>query len=497
MPGEASIRAARNTILNAVRFGAVLCANVATSALVARALGPDGTGSYSFAIWLAGLLGLLASIGLPATLTRFIAELLARDDLSVAGALARRLVWFALAAAAGVALLGALLALFFLHGTDRVVVLLALCLVVPQSAQLSCTAALAGYQRYDRIAVLGLEGAAAQIALVSVAWLAHAAVAGMLLATLGGVALWGWLCYRTAASLWPLARGTVPAGFSESLKRAGKFWGPAAFVVLLDAIVWQQSEILFLKWFSSLSAIAFYSLAFAIAGKVGQIANLLTNVLLPIFSERFGRSGLRELWSVYRQGIRYVQLAIVPACFYGIVLARPAVLWIYGGAFLPAVPVLQILFAALAFTCLGTVASTVVLGAERPGFIAWSGVPVALLNIGLDLALIPRAGALGAAAANCAAQVAGVVVGLIYVHYLLRRGFPWASSARILLAAAAAAAPLVFCQMVGAQGPLWLAAGLLGGGLYLAVLLVSGEVGSEDWRLARAIFAAPQSAVRL
>ena len=67
-----------------------------------------------------------------------------------------------------------------------------------------------------------------------------------------------------------------------------------------------------------------------------------------------------------------------------------------------------------------------VLGIERQAFIAKFGSLVAVLNIALDLILIPMHGALGAAIANCSAQVLGTAGGMIYVSRCLRVNFPWA-----------------------------------------------------------------------
>jgi len=45
--------------------------------------------------------------------------------------------------------------------------------------------------------------------------------------------------------------------------RVRKFSITISYILLLDTIVWQRSEVLFLKWYSTLPQIAFYTLAFS------------------------------------------------------------------------------------------------------------------------------------------------------------------------------------------------------------------------------------------
>lgn len=486
----AARRALANTALSGARFAAVLAANLATSVFIARGLGPAGTGAYSFAYWLAGTLALLAGVGLPATVTKYVSEFLGRGEAELARALGRCLIRWAVASAIALAVAGAAAAAFLLHGDQRVLVWLAVALLVPQAVQQIATAGLAGWQRYDRIAWLSLYGATAQVALVAGAWALGAGLVGMLSATLAGAIVWAVLAYAVCARVgWRGESAAPPDALRAPMRRARRFWWAAAYTVVLDVVIWQRSEILFLKWCSPLAQIAFYSLAFIIAGRLGQIAAVFSSVLLPLCSERFGRSGLRDLWPVYRSALRLVQMGIIPLCAYGIVAAGPLVRAMYGARFAAAIPVLQVLLAALAWTCIGSVGNAVLLGADRPHIVVPIGTPVAALNIGLDFLLIRhlQMGAMGAAFADAAAQVVGVTAALAYLHWMLDRRFPWASSGRIVGAAAGSA--VVMAVAVARLGAGESLAALLFAvaavAAYPLLLVALGELGRADWDLAR------------
>lgn len=475
--------ALRNTALNAIRFIAILAANLLSSALVARALGPTDTGIYTFVVWLGGILAVTATAGLPGALTKYIAEYAARGRRDLAVALTRRMLRPALWAVLGLGLAGGGYAAVFLHGADQRLLLISLGIFVPQTAQLACTAILAGWQRYGKIALLGLYGAGAQVAFIGTAWILGAGTTGMLWAACGSVVVWAVLCYRTTAPIGLLRMGVPYPEVGAAMRRVRRFWLIAAWVMLLDAVVWQRSEVLFLRWFSPLAQVAFYSLAYAISGKLAQVAGVFTNVLLPICSERFGRSGLAELWPVYRQALRYVQMGMVPLCLEGIFLARPLTRWVYGARFFPLVPALQVLLATLAFTCIGSVGSALIYGADKPEIIALLNTPVAAMNVALDVLLIRRFGALGAAYANGAAQATGVLLGLVYIHWLLRHGYPWASTMRIGFASFVAALPAGLCQWQGYGGAVTLGAAVVGLAAYPWVLAGLREVGRREWEL--------------
>jgi Na+-driven multidrug efflux pump len=58
----------------------------------------------------------------------------------------------------------------------------------------------------------------------------------------------------------------------------------------------------------------------------------------------------------------------------------------------------------LVFSVLGQASQSALLGAERQGWLLQTGLVAAALSIGLDFALIPRWGAVGAAVANTTVQ---------------------------------------------------------------------------------------------
>jgi O-antigen/teichoic acid export membrane protein len=488
MTDNVPYKALRNTLYNAVRQGIVMLSAVCTSILVARTLGPANMGVYGLTVWLVGVLGIFANLGLPGAATKYIAEYLGRGDRQTASHVSRRLllaqVVLAAGAAGGTAIVGMTLA-----GRYRQLLLIGAALVMAKAMQQALSASLAGVQRYDRIAAMSFWVAIGEIVIVSLAARRHCGTVGMLEAVLVGDSLglaFGLFVVRRTI-LWP-PFSSPPAGMEQTLRRVRKYSLTVSYILLLNAIVWERSEVLFLKGFSTLSQIGFYSIAFALAGKLSEMATVCTSTLMPLSSEAYGRSGLQELRAVYYSGMKYIQMLIVPLAMFGADLSGAAVRLLYGEKFLPLVPVLQILLAGVAVATLGGVASSLIYALDKQPFMAKFGTAVAVLNILLDLLLIPRWGAMGAAIANSSAQVLAVLIGLVYAKSLLACAFPWKETLKIYTAAAVSATPAFFLAQEQSGQAALLAATALGVVCYLSLLIILGAIGKDGLALIKETF---------
>jgi len=482
MSHDTANRAVRNVFFSGIRLSVSMGSTICTSAIVARTLGPANMGVYGYAMWLVGTLGILANIGLPAALTKYISEYVGRGDTVTAAQLGKRLLFMQLALAAGVS--GLTACFVFIRSPYRSVIGLAAVMLFAQALQQSLGAALAGVQRFDRMALISIYVALASLASIGVAAVLHAGVMGMLWATLAGLSVTIWLYYRAVdeflLKLSPRPPNPSPPA-PDIFRRIRKFSLTISYILLLDAIVWQRSEVLFLKWYSTLPQIAFYTLAYSIASKLSDVASTFSSTLLPIYSESYGRSGLRDVRPVFENALKYLQMLMVPLCLLGVAIAKPMVQLIYGQNFLPLVLPLQFLILTQAFTSTGVVQSPLVVGTEKQSFIAKWGTVVAALNIALDLILIPRQGALGAAAANCIAQFIGVLGGTFYTIRLVGISFPWKTTGTIYAAAAIALAPVAYLGNRTHSGIAVLVAFLaVGTLLYLGLLVVAGQFGRRD-----------------
>jgi O-antigen/teichoic acid export membrane protein len=489
MSGDTASKAIRNMVFSSARLIIALSASLATSAIIARDLGAANMGLYSYSMWIVGTLGTLANLGLPAALTKYVSEYIGRGEAGTAVRVGKRLLLTQIMVASGVAVAAA--CLMFLRTPYRSIIGLAAIMLFAQALQQSLTAVLTGVQRFDRLALIGFYLALASVSTVGIAALLHASVIGMLWATLGGVAVGIWFYYRAVAEFLlkvPSSIESVPR-VPDTFGRIRTFSATVSYVLLLDTIVWQRSEVLFLKWFSTLSQIGFYTLAYSVVSRLSDVGGTFSSILLPLYSETYGRSGLREIRPVLVNSLKYLHMFMVPFCLLGVVVATPLVEVIYGQEFLPLAHPLEVLFVGLSFTSVGVVISPLLLGTENQGIIAKWGTAVAILNITLDLILIPKYAALGASIANCTAQMAGVLGGLIYVVHYMRITIPWKSTVTIYSATLVALAPVAYLVRQPSSGRASLiGAVLIGTVIYLGLLVVTGELKRRDLNVAKQAF---------
>jgi len=461
-----------NVTYTGIRIGCGLLSGLAVAALVGRYLGAAGMGIYAYALWLVGILVLLASLGLPTTATRYIAERLGAGDLAGAASISRRLLAMQLRFALGAGIIGLVL---FLRGQEgsgiRIAVLLSL-VIVCQLMQQTIIAVLLGMQRYAASAVVSAVDLTLKIGIVASAVHFDSGLEGLYLALLASSAL----AAITGLQLLPPAAwqptrshsGVIDPALAISMRN---FSFAAAYSLLLNAIVWQRSEIFFLKQFSDLREVGFYAAAFAFAAGMRAIPGVISEAVLPMASHSHG-SDPAQLSHIYGRGVRLAVLLMAPLSMYGIVFARHLVFWFYGPQFASAVIVLRLLLAGALVTSIAGVGWAVMYAAGRQRFDVIAGSFVAIFDILLAITLIPRFGALGAAAANIAAQVAAVLGTLAYLVLSMHLKFPYRHVFAILSASFVSVGPAGFSVI--RVWPPFVTTALVIGGLVLYVGILAG-----------------------
>lgn len=102
--------------------------------------------------------------------------------------------------------------------------------------------------------------------------------------------------------------------------------------------------------------------------------------------------------------------------------ADPLTVFFYGNAYAPAAKTLRILTWHTGFSYLGVARNTWIVCHERQRYLIWCYLSAAISNVGLNLLLVPRWGALGAAAASLAAQVVTTLIAPILIPKLRENG---------------------------------------------------------------------------
>jgi O-antigen/teichoic acid export membrane protein len=418
------------------------------SVMTARSLGAQEMGTYSFVIWVAGAIAGFSSFGLPDAVAKFVAEHKGTGDHALAIRIARKIVVTQLLAAGVVSVVGAgVWSLLARHHLE--LVFLAIATVMPSALQQVLLALLEGAQRFDLQLMATLSGSLFQLGIVALFAVKYASVQGFLVANLLSSAFLALfilaLCGPFLGSFHSV-RGHQD--FPELSKRIFNFSVSIYMLSLLSMIVFDKSELFFLKIFQTPAELAYYSIAFGLTARMATAGDSISYVLFPMFVTRYTQNGSEGLCAAYRRSVHYVQLLMVPVFVWCIPIAPRFINFAYGSEYENVAPVVQVLLGTMLITFMLTVSASAVFALEKQRSFLRSMVVVAAINLILDVVLIPRYGALGAALANGCSQ-AIAVCGLIFLlQRLLPGSFPVLASLKIYIAAAASAVSVLYAGLV-------------------------------------------------
>ncbi|GAA4059072.1 oligosaccharide flippase family protein [Streptomyces shaanxiensis] len=392
----------RQAVQNLVAHGSALLIVFVATLLVARLAGPAVLGAYAMLRVLPWLTGVVVSSGLPMASAYFLAAG-TRDDPRLRPTLA-------LLAALGSGI-GALLWLAATPLLQRFFVVVPLWLLALASITV-ITRLLTVWGKACCQGAADIRGANLVIVMEELMFLPWYAVA--LAAGLRGVTavIAGLVCGGTCAALTALGR-LLRTGFAHG-------WGRPSVKIARRVVHYgargQLGDLLFLVNmrldFVILGALAGPAVLgmYAVASKFAELIRLpavaVRYVLYPRFARQGPRSASRDVRRLLPRAAAMTAL-LTPVLGGASVIALPL---LFGPAFQAAVLPACILLIGLAAWGAAAVSTAFLCGIGRPGVNSWAmGIGVAV-TVSLDVLLIPRHGAVGAAVASSAAYLVTTVL---------------------------------------------------------------------------------------
>jgi O-antigen/teichoic acid export membrane protein len=472
----------RNTILALL---AQLTTGIFTALLtlyLVRALGPDGYGLFALALGIGNLALLVADFGLPHSVARFMAE--SRRDREVSVALLRdafrlKLLTGVLVAACLFAAAGPIASAYDQPGLAWPLRGMALALF----AESLMTFLLSAFIAIGRIAVNvriifveSLIETLASIALVALGAGAAGATFGRAIGYALGALFACWVVFRFfgRSSIGLFGPG---AGHTRELTR----YAAPLFVTNSAYTVYSQIDVLLIGGLLGTSAVAFFTAPLRISVPLGYIGQAVANSVAPR-QARSAHDAARV--DAFEASLRWLVIFQAVLLAPLIVWAEPIVRLLLGDEFLDSVNVLRVLAFYIFLRGLGPLITTTVNYLGQ----AARRIPIVLaalvINVVIDLILLPRIGVVGAAIGT------GVAYALyVPAHYTICRrelGLsrrPLAVTlARAGLAATAMGAVLYAFGTETLSAAQWLLGGAAGMAVFTGVLLATGEVSKSEVR---------------
>ncbi len=396
------------------------------SILIVRSLTPVAYGAFSYYVWIAGILAVIGTLAFPEAITKITAELRGERKLIEARALAR---WVTMGVLGANLLLSAIVCILALDGppSRRPFLLVIGALLSPTALSAVLRSTLMGRERYRPVAVISLTSSAVQLALIVANFFAGLGAPGYVFALLSSGLI------QTVGFAAALGRADLTIGMPISLsfpsrttvRRYLAFVLPATLGMPVSVVVWERSEVFFLERFSGLVQVGYYSLAYTVFSMVLMLGWALINGFYPAMSRDYGAGDWRRIQEKLSQGILLGALYAVPLTFGGWATIDGLISLLYGDKMLPAVSIARVLLASLVPGVLSGLLGILVLATGRVWLSLTTSVALCAVNIALDLILIPRYDALGAAFASTMSQLAYAAVLFAVVVRLYHVRLPW------------------------------------------------------------------------
>jgi O-antigen/teichoic acid export membrane protein len=371
--------------------------------LIARLLGPSDRGLLAIMLTVATVAVALAGAGLASSVQYFAS----RRETSQPALLGNSLLYGAVLAAVFVPVflvargpLGDLLA----HGRGGLVWVLAAAIVPLTFLDFTTAGQLCGRLQFELWNVLLV--AARLLTLVCVALLVGVAslgVPGAIVAT-GAASL-----FVIVVSCVTLMREGRPR-FDARLLAQEVLYGARAQVGQLFQFLNYRFDLLILSLFSSLAAVGYYAVAQTLAELVIYLGTAFQISVLPLVS-RF--EGDERQAATTQAAVRHHGVLALGVIALNALLAPLVLLFGYGDAFRPALVPLLVLLPGMWFLGTGNLISADLRGRGRPGLASLLKGAAAVVTVGLDFALIPRFGVIGAAVASSVAYAFFGVLSLV------------------------------------------------------------------------------------
>ncbi len=406
------------------------------SIVTARVLGVEKMGQYGLLTTFSSTVINVGTLGLVDAASRFVAQFAAQGDRrKVLG-----FVRFGILTELIISLMAAVLIFWFalplsqafsLSGHEFYFLLTAV-LVAPAMLSSMFTSTLAGLQRYDLISLVKIITNLPLLLLTIAVLVFQLNIVGLLVVNIV-VNFAALLIYATlVARQLPLFEKARFSGRSNIVPVL-KYSFSMMMLTLLNIVVWQRSEVFLLSSYRPAREVGIYITAFILSSVFNTLITNILHVLIPTLAQLMGQGDLAGVSLLFRRTARLTALIAVPISFGGILLAEEALGLLYGGQYLDGVPALRILMlATLSGTIAASASYTAVSITSRSGPFVYLMLGLALLSLGLDFALIPPFGVVGAAVANTLVQLLAPFAFNQFLKHFHGFGYPTGNIALII-----------------------------------------------------------------
>ena len=229
--------------------------------------------------------------------------------------------------------------------------------------------------------------------------------------------------------------------------------------------------------------VGYYAAAVRLVEAFTMIPFAFTASILPLMSNYF-KTSPESLKIVYKLSFKYILMIILPIATGITLLSKQITILLFGKEFLPSVPALAILIWSEVFVFYGIVHQNLLISTNQQKIDLRFTFIAAVANIILNLILIPVYGIVGASIATLFSYAlgAGAIIGLFIPATRVYNIAGWQSMVKPCIASFLMGIFMFFMGTITTSA-------ILGGVLvFIAVMFFIGGINQQDARLIKAIF---------
>lgn len=265
--------------------------------------------------------------------------------------------------------------------------------------------------------------------------------------------------------------------FKHHLKAVAVF-----FAMSCATTVYTHLDTVMLGFMDTDEVVGYYNAAVRIKGILVSIVTSLGTVLLPRASYYIKNNKMEQFRSITRKALNFVLLVATPMMLYFILYARDGIYLLSGGAYEGAVLPMQLIMPTLLLIGLSNVLGIQILvPMDKEKTVLWSIICGAVVDVILNLILIPPYGAAGAAAATTIAELVVTVFQIVVLWKEIKPGLVKLQYWKMLLGLVAGTAASMWVANLSLSSFLSLVlSGCLFFGTYGLVLVILRERLTND-----------------
>jgi len=454
------------------------------SILIARQLGPEQFGIYSYLIWLSALSMVVINGGVSLGCIKFIAEARANESSNVILSIYRyfqlvqlkKLIIYALITFGVIYFFGDNLTQNLNPHIFYVVVVASMI----KTYYMYGVSVLKGFEDFRALAAVSLVISPINFILILTCYITEQPLQ---------IYIWVYFIVSTLylISLYPLLFKRIndfrihSHSINLTLKhRMSHHLWTASWISIFNFIVLRQSELFFLNIFSTPEDMAYFNVGYSLAfASMALVPGVYSTILLPLMAGENSKGGGNVEYQL-KVSLRYMfQLIIaliMPVCFF----AKQIFIFLYGAQYLSAVVPFQIILVCISLKTLSDCTNAYFLSIDGQSFVLKLIIAASILTLSLDFFLIKQYQLMGALIAISASTI---FMTFSYMFFTLKRlniKLEWNIYARTLLCGAIA---MLLISPIGHYAPNIYGVIIGGGGyviLYIFMLLFTYSMSYED-----------------